>query len=101
MLPNPLYYQGLAWVDPDTFQILRLRTDLLVPRTDIGLARQTSEIWFSEVRFQSVPRVFWLPREVVVNNESLSQHSRNRYRYSDYQVFSISVEEKFHPPVKK
>ncbi|MBZ5496064.1 MAG: hypothetical protein LAP85_06645 [Acidobacteriia bacterium] len=102
MLPIPLLYQGLAWVDPLTYQIVRLRTDLLAPRSDVGLTRQTSEIWLSEVRFTTVTKTFWLPREVLVTVSSLGQIFRNRHRYSDYQVFLVESHDKIEPPkVKK
>ncbi len=102
MPPNPVYFQGLAWIDPETFQILRLRTDLLVPRTDIGLVRQTSEIWFHEVRFTEVAQSFWLPREVVVTATSYDQRFRSRHQYSEYIVFVVESRDKLEmPKIKK
>lgn len=100
--PTLLLYQGFVWVDSRNHQIVRMRTDLLAPRLDVGLRRQTSEIWFGEVRFQSVAEPFWLPREVVVTNEDFMQNCRNRHRYTNYQVFTVTVQEKIMPPqVKK
>jgi len=99
--PALIMYQGLVWVDPETYQIVRMRTDLLAPRNDIGLSSQTSEIWFSEVRFKSIPQTFWLPREVVVTSVILGQMCRNTHRYSDHQVFTVETQEKIEPPQKK
>jgi hypothetical protein len=98
--PAPLLFQGLVWVHPDSFQIIRMRTDLLAPRTDVGLSRQTSEIWFAEVGFSSVSQTYWLPQEVVITHKSAVLSSRNRHRYSGYQTFTVTVEEKI-SPVKK
>jgi hypothetical protein len=98
--PAPLLFQGLAWVHPENYEITRMRTDLLAPRTDIGLSRQTTEIWFSEVSFESVAQGFWLPKEVLITNRSAAMSTRNRHRYTQYQVFMVAVEEKF-MPVKK
>ena len=39
-----LLVQGLAWIDSQTFQILRIMTWLLAPRTDIGLNSQVSTV---------------------------------------------------------
>jgi hypothetical protein len=89
-----IMYQGLAWIDPGTHQILRMRTDLLAPRRDVLLARQTTEIWYHEVRFTDIPRVFWLPREVLVTIDWNGQIYRNRHRYSDYVVFSVESRDK-------
>lgn len=99
--PALLLYQGFVWLDSDTCQIVRMRTDLLAPRTDVGLSRQTSEIWFGEVRFQSVETAFWLPKEVLITNASLGQTCRNRHRYSEYQVFSVTVQQKIITPQPK
>jgi hypothetical protein len=99
-VPAPLLFQGFAWIHPENYQVLRMRTDLRAPRTDIGLTVQTTEIWFGEVRFESMPQTFWLPREVLVYNRSVTLNCRNRHRYSQFQIFTVSVEEKFQP-VKK
>ncbi len=99
--PTLTLYQGLAWVDPATFQIIRMRTDLLAPRPDVLLNRQTTQVWFSEVQFSSTPRTFWLPREVLVDTLWNSRVYRNRHRYSEYAVFLVETQEKFMPPVIK
>lgn len=98
----PVFLQGIAWVDPGNHQILRLRTDLLIPRIDLGLNRQTSELWYSEVRFSDIPHSFWLPREVVVNVECMGIRMRNRHQYSDYVVFVVESRDKLEAPkIKK
>ena len=99
--PVRLLYQGFVWVDPSSFQIVRLRQGLLAPRYDAHLAAVNSDIWYSAVRFQSVAIPFWLPSEVVVTLQFTGQWFRNRHRYSDYQVFTVAVEEKIIPPVVK
>ena len=96
-----LLYQGFVWVDPRSYQILRLWECLLAPRTDVFLASANSDVQFSEVHFQSVSQAFWLPREVVVTLMFYGQLYRNRHRYSDYQVATVNVEEKIAPPVIK
>ena len=99
--PARLLYQGFAWVDPRSYQIVRMRESLLAPRSDVFLAAANSDVRFSEVRFQSVTAAFWLPREVVVTLFFYGQLFRNRHRYSDYQVAMVAVEEKIAPPAVK
>jgi hypothetical protein len=99
--PAKLLYQGFAWVDPDSFQIVRMRLSLLAPRNDVLLAAANSDVTFGEVRFESVATPFWLPREVVVTLFYYGQLYRNRHRYSDYQVATVAVEQKIAPPVVK
>ncbi len=100
--PALTMYRGLAWIDPQSHQIVRMRTDLLAPRMDVLLARQTTEIWFHEVRFSTNPQVFWLPREVVVTTEWKGEVCKNRHLYSEYRVFSVVSDDKLQQPkIKK
>ena len=92
--PALIMYQGLAWVDPENHQILRIRTDLLAPRKDVLLAKQTTEVWYQEVHFRDRPHAFWLPREVQVTIEWNDITYRNRHRYSEYMVFSVESRDK-------
>jgi hypothetical protein len=101
-LPAMVLSQGFAWIDPESGQILRMRTDLLAPRPDVLLMRVTSEITFSEVHFATVQSAFWLPIEVVVTLESAGRSYRNTHRYDEFQVLTVAAEDKITlPPVKK
>jgi hypothetical protein len=99
---RPLLFQGIVWVDPHTNQIVRMRTDLLAPDMQVGLARQSTDIRFSEVHFDAVPQSFWLPREVTVTWRWAGITFRNRHRYSDYKLFTIESYDKVgQPQIKK
>jgi hypothetical protein len=100
--PVSIMYQGFAWVDPQNHQILRMRTDLLAPRHDAMLPRQTTEIRFDEVHFNSYSQAFWLPREVLVTVDYNRQIYRNHHLYSDYLVFLVESRDKLEQPkIKK
>jgi hypothetical protein len=96
--PTPVLLRGLVWIDPVTYQIVRMRTDLLEPDMRNGVARQTTESWFSEVRFDRVHQAFWLPRQVVVTIEYGQRIFRNEHRYSGYKLFSVSTFDKIVKP---
>ncbi len=86
--------QGVAWVDGSTYQILRMRTDLLKPAPKVRLQTQTTEIQFAEVHFKEITSAFWLPREVVVTVEWKGRTFRNLHQYSDFRLFNVQSEEK-------
>jgi hypothetical protein len=86
-----LLYQGIAWIDEARFRIVRLRTDLLAPRPDIGLERQTTELHFGETRLSQIVSPLWLPQELVVTTELNNQHFRNMHRYSGYRLFKVET----------
>ena len=90
--------QGLVWIDPVTSQIVRMRTDLLEPDWRNGVASQTTESWFTEVRFEGLTRSFWLPRRVLVTMEYRQKIFRNEHSYSNYRLFSVSSFDKIVKP---
>jgi tetratricopeptide (TPR) repeat protein len=85
--------QGLAWIDPTNFQIVRLRTDLLALQSKVRLQRQTTEIHFKEVSFKEVATAFWLPQEVSVTVDWRGRIYRNWHRYSDFKLFNVETKE--------
>jgi hypothetical protein len=86
-----LLYQGIAWIEEASFRIVRLRMDLLAPRTDIGLERQTTELHFSETRLPQTVAPLWLPQKVVVTTEMNKRIYRNVHRYSGYRLFKVET----------
>ena len=96
--PTPVLLQGIVWIDPATYQIVRMRTDLLRPDYLNQVTRQTTEIWLTEVHFTGAPQSFWLPREVVVTIEFRTMIYRNVHKYSDYKLFTVSSFDKIVKP---
>jgi hypothetical protein len=89
----PLLVQGVAWIDPDTYRITRLWTDLLALRGDIGLKSQTTDAYYQEVRFEFLSHPLWLPRQVEVAVQWGGWIYSNRHRYSNYKVFSVEAQD--------
>jgi tetratricopeptide (TPR) repeat protein len=93
--------QGLAWVDASTYQIRRLRTDLLKPLPLIHLDRQTTDISFKEVSFSDVKSDLWLPRQVAVTVDWNGHIFRNWHTYSDFKLFNVDARQKKAPAAEK
>lgn len=85
----PVAYQGIAWIEPDNFQILRMRVDLLKPRPEIGW--QKTDIQLSEVRLPVVTKPLWLPHDAVVTTPTKNGALREKHEFSDYRVFVTST----------
>ena len=109
--------QGLAWIDRDRHEILRLRTDLLAPPPGSHLAKETTVVDYSPVQLSETSAATVLPRKVVVDlwlrvdaqadpmdnacflvakGYFLPQqcgtqvrHFRNTHLYSDYKLFRV------------
>jgi hypothetical protein len=96
-----LLVQGIAWIDKSDFQIVRMRTDLLAPRRDVGLNQQTTEVTLGKVQLVDVATPLWLPSSVRVYVEFTTHNGdvdeffelsyRNEHRYTDYQRYRVSA----------
>jgi len=89
--------QGVAWIDPESHRIVRIRTDLLKPHSKVRLQRQTTEIRYDQVQFKEIASTMWLPREVAVTVEWKGRTFHNLHRYSDFKLFNIETKEKAKP----
>ena len=86
-----LLTQGEAWLDPKTFQILRMKTDLLAPRPDVGIEQQTTDINFGPVAFKNPAVTLWLPRQVSVVVTWNNFTFRNTHSYSHFRLFTVET----------
>jgi tetratricopeptide (TPR) repeat protein len=92
------FSQGLAWIDPATYQIIRLHTDLLTPLPELRLEKETMSVDFSEVHFIHVKEPLWLPEEVTVTLDWNGRLLRNKHEYSDFKIFDVDASEKIGKP---
>lgn len=94
----PVFSQGLAWVDAESYQIIRMRTDLLEPLPEVKLKKETTEIDFGDVHFNRITQGFWLPREVTVTVDWNGRQLRNVHQYSDFKVFNVESSQRIGAP---
>ena len=92
------YTQGLAWIDPASFRIARLYTELLAPIPSLRVEKESTDIDFSEVHFKQSENAWWLPRSVTVSLEWNGKVLRNRHVYSDFRLFDVEATEKIENP---
>lgn len=92
--PSMTFTQGLAWIDAESYQIVRVRSDLLTPLPQVRLERQTTEIDFGAVHFKKISQEFWLPQRVSVAVDWNGKHLRNEHQYSDFKLFNVNATEK-------
>jgi hypothetical protein len=88
--PIRFYLQGIVWVDPEDFEILRIRTDLLPTEPSGDLLQATTQVELEEVPLPGLDRTLRLPHRVEVNTRWVGRSfKRNRHHYSDYRLFSV------------
>lgn len=79
--------QGIAWIEPHSFHIVRMRTDLLAPYPQVQLDELTTQIDFAEVRLQRVAEALWLPTRVAVTTVSSGKAYRNLHTYGSFKRY--------------
>jgi hypothetical protein len=92
------YSQGMAWIDAENYQIVRLVTDLLRPAPLMRLERVNTEIEFSEVQFKKQGTYFWLPADVTVTLDWNGNRLRNRHSYSEFLISDVDSSQKIKMP---
>jgi hypothetical protein len=87
----PFYYQGVLWVDQSTFDIVRLRTDLLTALPDLNLRQLTTELSFRLVHIHDIDAEFWLPSGVSISSDQGGGPTDENHRYSDYHLYHATT----------
>ncbi len=93
-----LAVQGIAWIDPNTCQILRLKTNLQPALNQSSLTEQITDIQFGEAHFRDHETRIWLPREVLVTTIASDYIFRNYHRYSEFKLFAVDSDYKIDRP---
>ncbi len=92
------FSQGMAWIDSENYQIVRLTTDLLRPASLVRLDKETTEINFNDVKFKKQNVEFWLPNDVIVTLGWNGRTLRNKHVYSDFLVSNVDASQKIGKP---
>jgi hypothetical protein len=86
----PLLYQGVLWIDQETYKIVRMRTDVLAPLSAIKLWQATSTVEFSEVTIPTFDARLWLPKTVEITWDLGGTRLGELHKYSNYRLFAAT-----------
>ncbi len=86
----PLLYQGVIWIDQETYRIVRMRTDVLAPLPTIKLWQATSTVEFSEVTIPTFDARLWLPKTVEITWDLNGTRLGELHKYSNYRLFAAT-----------
>ena len=84
---EPFFFQGIAWIDQSTFNVVRLQTDLLSPVPSVNLVQMTTDLRFRSVRIKGYEADFWLPSQVLIRTEQGESVLNELHQYSRYKFF--------------
>jgi len=88
---SSLALKGRAWVDPGTFQLLRLESQLVQPVKELGLTEEHIVISYQPVQFRVLDQQLWLPQIAELYVERQAHRYYRRHTFSDFQLFTVET----------
>jgi len=83
--------KGRAWIDPGTFQVLQLDSELVSPIKEIELNHERSSIEYGMVQFHSQKQEIWLAQTAHLWVERKGHRYYRRHTFSNFKVFSVDT----------
>jgi tetratricopeptide (TPR) repeat protein len=90
--------KGRAWIAADSFQVVRLETDLVATLPQIRLAADRAAIEYGPVHFQSRNLDMWLPQIAEVFYDWRGRRSHRRHSFKNYLLFSVDDKQQIADP---
>jgi tetratricopeptide (TPR) repeat protein len=94
----PVALRGRAWIAADSYQILRLETDLIAPVPEIRLATDRAIIEYGPVHFREGQVDMWLPQSAELYYDWKGRRSHRRHSFSNYLLFSVGDKQRISAP---
>jgi hypothetical protein len=94
----PIAFKGRAWIAADSFQVVRLETDLVQAIPEIPLAREHMEVEYKPVAFKNKQLQVWLPESAELYMDFRGHRYHRRHSFSDFLLFSVDVNQQIADP---
>jgi len=85
--------KGRAWIAADSYEVIRLETQMIAPVPEIKLAADYTVIEYGPVRFQGKKVEMWLPQSAEVYADWRGRRFHRRHSFSKYMLFSVDNKE--------
>jgi Flp pilus assembly protein TadD len=95
---HPAALRGRAWIAADSFEIVRLETDLVAPLPEIRLLADHTIVEYGAVRFRKGDVQLWLPESAEIYSDLRGRRIHRRHTFSNYVLFSVDERQKISPP---
>ena len=91
--------KGRAWITTDTYNVLRIETDLVSPIPEIALQLEHLVIGYALVEFQKHQVRLWLPESASLYIVYQRRHYQRVHSFSQFQLFSVDSDETIKEPI--
>ena len=95
---HPIPLKGRAWIDADTFQVLRLDSELVKPMPDIALTAEYLSIRYAPVEFPAQKLELWLPQAAEIYSERNGRRYFRRHTFSNFKLFMVAAAQNIEAP---
>src|SRR5256884_2922349 len=95
---TPIAFKGLAWIQENTHQVVRMETDLQSAMPEIKLLAEHMDIEFGPVTFRSQKENMWLPVSADIYFNLRGRHIRRRSTFTNYLLFSVNEKQSISAP---
>jgi hypothetical protein len=90
----PVLLEGRAWIDPASFQVMRLESQLQAPIPQIGLKLEHLMIDYEAVTFRSTGQEVWLPQFAELYVDRQKKRYFRRHTFSNFELFNVDTAQK-------
>jgi len=98
---NQLYavnLKGRAWIRADSFQIVRMESDLVRPMPQVQLLSEHQVVEYAPIPFGKAGTVLWLPKSAEIYFDFRKQRYYRRHSFGHYMLFAVTSEERRKEP---
>ena len=100
-LYHPLSLRGRAWIDPKSYQVWHLESDLTKPMPEIRLSVEHIAIDYGPVTFQSRGQQLWLPIDAKIYWERNKRRFYRHHSFSpNFKMFEVDSNQQIQTPKK-
>lgn len=92
--------RGRAWIAADSYQIVRMETDLVSALPEIRLFTDHTVVEYGPVRFKSRNAEMWLPQSAELYSDWRGKRMHRRLSFSNYVLFSVDEKQSISEPKK-
>jgi len=91
--------KGRAWIATETYEVLRLETDLVSPIPQIDLQLEHLIVGYAPVEFPKHHVRLWLPESTSIYVAYRGHRYQRLHTFSQFQLFSVGSDEAIKDPV--
>jgi hypothetical protein len=94
-----LRFKGRAWIATDSYEVLRIETDLVSPLPEIDLQVEHLAIGYAPVEFQKRHVQLWLPESASLYIGYRGRRYERIHNFSRFQLFTVDTDQTVKEPI--